>query len=279
MVVDDGSSDGSQAIIREILKERPETPFIALDENVGNTTAFNKGLALAKGKYVIDLACDDILYPYKISKQVEFFESQPADVGVIYSDVRRITEFDEVLGFHFAKQNRFFPYQGHVCAKLISTYFLPTVSMMIRKEVLDMMDGYDESLAYEDFDFWVRSSRDWKYAYQSDVLMDWVKHHDSFSKQAYKAHDRQLESTFRVCEKIRAMNPSIAEEEALIQRVKLEIRQSVITGNHKMARKFGRMLKELGAMEGLYYLLLLFNRLGIDLSSWTKVYHILRYGR
>ena len=37
--------------------------------------------------------------------------------------------------------------------------------MMMRKSVFDALGGYDESLSYEDFDFWVRAARKFKFAY------------------------------------------------------------------------------------------------------------------
>ena len=54
IIVDDGSTDNSKQEIKTYLQDYPEVQFLDLVENVGNTTAFNKGLALAKGKYIIN---------------------------------------------------------------------------------------------------------------------------------------------------------------------------------------------------------------------------------
>lgn len=277
IVVDDCSTDGSQELIRKVLANKPEVPFLALQENLGNTTAFNQGLALAKGKYVIDLACDDVLYKDKAARQVQFFESQSGRVGVVYSDVRFVTEDKDEIGFHFRNQDRWEPYQGDVYEKVIDTYFLPPQSLMIKREVFDELEGYDENLAYEDFDLWIRSSRNWEYAYQDEVLMDVIKHPHSLSTKVYKKNDKQLHSTYIICEKIKRLNKTQSEDEALARRLKYELRQAVFSANHLEATLFGLFLKELKRLDFWSRILLGINIWKLDLSWLRNWYNRLRY--
>ena len=44
---------------------------------------------------------------------------------------------------------------GDVFAAILRRYFICAPTMMIKREVLDRLGGYDENLAKEDFDFWV----------------------------------------------------------------------------------------------------------------------------
>ena len=168
IIVDDGSIDGSQREIEKWLENHPTIPFVNLQQNIGNTRAFNLGLKLAKGEYVIDLAADDILVLNRIEKQVDFFAIQKSEVGVVYTDAIYVDESGEALGDHF--QGDMIPYEGDVYHKLIDTYFIPPPTMMMRMSVLKELNGYDEMLVYEDFDFWIRSSRNWEYAYQPEKL-------------------------------------------------------------------------------------------------------------
>ena len=76
IIVDDCSTDGSVSIIKKIISRYShQIQFVALKQNVGNCKAFNQGLALATGEFVIDFSTDDLMLPDRIEKQVEFFNS------------------------------------------------------------------------------------------------------------------------------------------------------------------------------------------------------------
>ncbi len=274
IVVDDGSNDDSKAVIQEWLLAHDGVPFVNLQENLGNTSAFNQGLRLAQGKYVIDLAADDVLISNRVEKQIDFFEQQELNVGVIYSDAMYISEEGRRLQRHFAN-SRLKPYTGEVYEKVIDTYFIPPPTMMMKKEALDQMGGYDELLAYEDFDFWVRSARNWRYAYQSEVLTLIRKSDHSHSKGWYRKDDKQLYSTFKVCKKIQELNQKKSEGLALIRRVKFELRQSCFSGNHDEFDLFFELLQELTHVPTKYVLMCKLNRLRLDLSWVRNIYHTL----
>ncbi len=201
IVVDDASIDGSKGEIERILTNQ-HFVFIDLSENVGNTRAFNKAFTQSNGKYIIDLAADDVLVKDRIEKQVAFFESCNDKTGVIYSDVTYIDETSNPIGHHFS-EGKYTPYAGDIYEELIKKYFIPPPSMMIKREVLEELGGYDENLAYEDFDFWIRSSRNWHYAFQTESLTLVRRLEDSLSSKAYSKNDKQLHSTYLVCEKIK----------------------------------------------------------------------------
>ena len=266
LVVDDGSTDGSKQHITTILQKHPDVPFIDLKENIGNTRAFNKGLALAKGKYVIDLACDDVMVQDRVTNQVAFFETCAKDVGVIYSDALTISESGEILSRHFENSKRT-PYEGDVYKRVVETYFIPPPTMMMKKEVLDELGGYDGELAYEDFDFWVRSARTWKYAYQNEVLTHIRLVIGSHSDQLYHKGDKKLDSTIRICEKVFDLNSSAEEEEALAKRLKYEFRHAMITGNKESANQLMKMLNRIERPSIWHQCLWILNQLGLDLGS------------
>jgi len=73
IIVDDASNDQSPDIIRKLVEQNSQIQSILLPENLGNCKAFNKGLKLAKGEYIIDLAGDDILYEERLEHQIMQF--------------------------------------------------------------------------------------------------------------------------------------------------------------------------------------------------------------
>ena len=148
---------------------------ILTDANLGNCAAFNLGFRASGGAYLIDLAADDILLPSRVSKGVDNLESRSSDYGVEFCDVELLLESSESEGTHFKRNAdgeliEKVP-EGDVYKNLVERYVINTPGMMIRRQVLDDLNGYDESLSYEDFDFWVRSSRKYHYAFTNDVLV------------------------------------------------------------------------------------------------------------
>jgi glycosyltransferase involved in cell wall biosynthesis len=243
ILVDDASSDNSVAIIEELQRQYPSLKTILLKNNVGNCKAFNQGLAASKGTYIIDLAADDILLPDRIKQGVEFFQKFSHDVGVIFSDAEWINEEGDHQYFHSTR----FPHadipQGDIYIYLIETYFICSPTMMFRRGVMDQLNGYDESLAYEDFDFWIRSSRIFRYAYSPEVTVRKRIVKNSMSKRQQRSIQQQR-STFRVCEKIYELNRNEEERAALSRRIRYEIRMNLRQGNLKLVADYFSLLKK-----------------------------------
>ncbi len=84
--VDDGSTDRSLDIIKEY-KERDARVRIITENNAGPATARNKGLARARGKYVIFLDADDFYEPDLVSALYTLSEHAELDVAVADFDL------------------------------------------------------------------------------------------------------------------------------------------------------------------------------------------------
>ncbi len=252
IVVDDGSTDGSVQTIEQFLSghKTANIVFLPLKENQGNCKAFNKALALATGKYIIDLATDDLLLRQRISRQVAVFESLPPDYGVVFSDVYLISESGKSLGTYYprtaqGKLNTQVP-SGNVYRHLLQRAFISTPSMMIRKSVLDELGGYDERLSYEDFDFWVRSGRNYRYHFSDELLTKKRMVKGSHSQAFYrKRNNVHLASTLAVCRKALALNQTSEENEALAVCVAYHFRISVFTENRALANAYFQLLTAL----------------------------------
>jgi glycosyltransferase involved in cell wall biosynthesis len=243
IIVDDGSKDDSVSVIRQFLDDNPAdfpVKTLFLEQNAGNCSAFNQGWREATGKYIVDLATDDIMLPERLEKQVAYFEALPEDYGVIFTESQYIDEDGNPLHFHFADQYRHIrPIPtGDVYQEVLSRYFISSPTMMYRQEVLQRLNGYDEQLAYEDFDFWVRSARDYKYAYLDECTTLVRKSSGSMSRQLYKRGNLQLYSTLLVCRKAAALNQTSAENQALAKRLLYEAKHALFTANFKEAAMF-----------------------------------------
>jgi glycosyltransferase involved in cell wall biosynthesis len=281
IVVDESSSDGTPSIIHELVAQHTEVKFIPLSQNIGNCRAFNRALNFAQGEYIIDFAADDVLLPEKISNQLNFFLKLDPSYGVVFTDAEYVDENGKHIRNHchhlFSKNLIKKIPEGDVYAQVLSTYFVASPTMMVRKIVFDELKGYDENLSYEDFDFWVRSSRIFKYAYLDEVTTKIRLSKKSMSTGWYKRGDTQLHSTWLVCKKAMLLNRTEAEKVALVKRLEYEIRQSVFSENHEEAKLFYELLKETSNPGLTYNLLMILNKLKLPLSFIRRLYHQLRY--
>jgi glycosyltransferase involved in cell wall biosynthesis len=241
IVLDDASTDNSTSEILEALKDHPEVKFIQMTTNRGNCRAFNHALSFATGVFIIDLAADDLLLKQRVAKGVAALSEAGERFGVNFSDADWIAED----GTHLYRHSDRFPHHtvptGDVYKSLIELFFICSPSMMFTREVIDSLGGYDESLAYEDFDFWIRSSRRFKYCYTPEVLVKKRTVKDSMSVNQFTRGNPQLRSTYRVCEKIIDLNRSNDEKRALAKRIRYEMRVCLRLLNFSLFIDYARL--------------------------------------
>lgn len=238
IVVDDASTDNSVNFIKSIIQAYPGIQFLALTENLGNCKAFNRGLTLAKGSFIIDLAADDVLLPGRIEKGVQVLLEKGERYGVHFSDAEIMDEYGKHLYTHSGR----FPHptipQGDVYQDVVERYFICPPTVMFTRKVADVLAGYDETLSYEDFDFWIRSSRAFHYAYSPEVLVKRRISKNTLGSKQFSLFSKHSNSTYKVCEKILRLNNTRKEQEALRHRILYEIRLNIRLLNIGVALKF-----------------------------------------
>lgn len=74
IIVDDGSTDSTHAIINNYVKNFPNIYYKKLDSNYGVAVARNKAIECAKGRYIAFCDSDDIWGDNKLSEQIKLFE-------------------------------------------------------------------------------------------------------------------------------------------------------------------------------------------------------------
>lgn len=242
IIVDDASTDGSQVVIQKMVESYPTITFLSLKTNHGNCGAFNRGFELAKGDYVIDLAADDVLLPDRIEAGVVEFAHYDISYAVNFADGELIDEQGNHLSFHSDRFSSPSIPQGDIYKDIISRYFVNSPSLMVRKSVLEELHGYDESLAYEDFDFLIRASREFKFCYTPKILVKKRILSSSMSAGQFKKGSPQLFSTFKVCEKISKLNRSNEERWALRNRILYEARKALQLGEFELIFQYLKLL-------------------------------------
>jgi len=189
IVVNDGSPDNT----KEVLDQFEDQITAIHQENKGVAAARNAGIKAAKGKYIAFLDDDDLWLPNKLEKQVACLESN-ANIGLVYSDMFCFNE-KGVFPDTWAKTNPTPPVQQ--CWILFVRNFIPTPSVVVRRECLDKVGLFDETLATcEDYDLWLRLIEKWSVYFLNEPLVRYRRSENSLQSN----EERQLVNWLRVKE-------------------------------------------------------------------------------
>lgn len=233
LIADDCSSDESKAVIENWLQKHPQVIFSSNPVNLGNTKTFNKMFAIAKGDFIIDLAADDVLLADCVEKQVNaFVNSSQINLGIVYGNAELISENNKHLGYYFEvdenQKTLVPPASGDIyMAMLGQNSKICSVSSLVKRDVLENLGGYDENLAYEDLDLWIRASREYNFEFIDTVLIQKREVATSLGNQFFKKmSDRTRKinySSYLVIKKAIKLNKTTAENKALLKRLHFEM--------------------------------------------------------
>ena len=168
VVLDDCSKDDSAEIIRQWLdRHYPDAVFVEHKTNAGICRSLNEALSHAQGKYVRLLASDDRMVPGMLLRQVEAMEADSEEVGVLYSDAFQMDESGELLPKNFIETYRPLAQmpEGWIFDTLVEGNFIPGMTALIRRRCFDVVGNADEGLVFEDWDWWLRVSRQFRFKY------------------------------------------------------------------------------------------------------------------
>lgn len=186
IVIDDGSTDGSPAIL-ESLAAKDVRIIIRRQNNSGLVESLNRGCASARGQYIARMDADDISSPERLRSQVKYLDDHP-ETGIVGTWFQYISADGR---------------PGPVCPLPTSPdvirWFLmfgnciahPTV--MVRREVITRLHYYRHDAVVEDYDLWVRASEATNLANLPEVLLryrivsDSVDNRDASRRQEYAA--------------------------------------------------------------------------------------------
>jgi glycosyltransferase involved in cell wall biosynthesis len=156
IVIDDGSKDQSLSII-ESFKD-PRIKLIQNKTNKGQSYSRNKGIKESEGKYIAIMDADDIAYPERIEKQLNFLVNSNVDICFSYADL--INGFGNITGAKTITQN-----MNLLKAQLLIYCPLIHPTAFWRKESFITNElWYDEYFIYsQDYDLWTRAIKKLKF--------------------------------------------------------------------------------------------------------------------
>ncbi|MEO1291412.1 MAG: glycosyltransferase family A protein [Pseudomonadota bacterium] len=157
VVVDDGSTDATDAVVAAWAEQRPElTVRYVRQANQGGNAARNAGIAAAQGAYVAFLDSDDVWDPRKTRLQADVLEAD-REAGAVYCGLR---ETEAATGAVLSIPAHDYPEGDLLATLLVRDVTAPTSAWMIRKSVLEDAGRFDTQLrARQDWDLWIRVAK------------------------------------------------------------------------------------------------------------------------
>lgn len=204
LLINDGSTDDTDRIIKKIMKEKDINKKIRYinRENRGRILSLNEGVFLAKGKYIAIQDADDYSLKNRLIKQVEFLENHP-DIDVLGTAYIR---YDSIRNEQYVRK---YPLEDKQIKQEMCKYIpICQGSMMIKTNVIQSVGGYNkECKDAEDLDLWLRLGNNVKFAnlqepyYVYDLTLS-----NSFFHSNYKVWERNYRVFKLNCKAIKVYN-------------------------------------------------------------------------
>lgn len=230
LVVDDGSSDETEALVR---RAYPAVTYLRQPHR-GVSAARNLGIERARGDWVAFLDSDDCWMPDKLSRQRR---------AVKHSD-RVICHTDEIWIRHGRRVNPMRKHRkrgGWIYSHCLPRCAISPSTSMVRRDVLLAAGGFDESLpACEDYDLWLRLCARYPVLYLERPLATRYGGHDDQLSSKHWGMDR-----FRVTALERMLSEADLPDrhrretlEALVEKLKILVAGARKCGNEALVAAY-----------------------------------------
>ncbi|MFK8068106.1 MAG: glycosyltransferase [Gammaproteobacteria bacterium] len=153
VVVDDGSTDNTIDIIKDIEDERFR--FI-IKEHSGAPATRNRCIIEAYGDYFLWLDSDDELMPDILVNYANTLKEFP-ETDIVYGD---LDMFDESDGWNQIHSYPDHQKDQHLLPRLLKGCGIPNGGSLVKRSIYNRYGGYDESFRRaHDYDFWCRVAK------------------------------------------------------------------------------------------------------------------------
>lgn len=174
IIIDDGSKDDTEKIIRGFKEKDNRIKYISFDANKGAAAARNAGIKMSKGEYITFQDSDDEWVIDKLEKQMKVIETSSENI-VVYCGFWRIDGDEKIYIPDINILNR----EGNINKELLKGNFVDTPSILLPKKNLEKVGMFDENLSrLQDWDLAIRLSKYYEFKlideplYISYVLSD-----------------------------------------------------------------------------------------------------------
>ena len=176
LIIDDGSNDGSPAIIDAILKDCPFNAELIVRENRGLCATLNQGFSMCgSSRYFAYLGSDDIWMPEFISERIKLLDSRE-DAVLGYGHAAFIDDRGTVIDSTDEHSENWANYPDGDAVEMLLKGIAPVSStVMYRSSVLEKV-SWNENSRLEDYEMYLNLMCSGEFAFDQRVLSAW-RHH------------------------------------------------------------------------------------------------------
>ncbi|MFC7228000.1 glycosyltransferase family 2 protein [Salinirubellus salinus] len=173
IVVDDCSDDDTKHVVSQYDES---VEYLRHQENRGAPAARNTGIKASQGNFVAFIDSDDEWKPGKLKSQLQVFKnSKLTPLGAVYTGFKTINDGQEEIGTVPSKRGDIFTQQ------LMKDWVNPTSTVMVKSRCFEDVGLFDSELpARQDYDMWLRISRQFKFDYVKEPVT--ILHTDSSNR-------------------------------------------------------------------------------------------------
>jgi hypothetical protein len=165
IIIEDGSTDGTAEILSSYAKGDARIRVVS-QGNTGRAEALNRGIALAKARYVARMDADDISAAYRFKDQVDFLDAH-TDVGLIGGAYEQIDAKGASMG-----TVRFPLSDPEIREAMERDNPICHPAVMFRKAAAEAAGGYRKALLdADDYDLWLRMAERTRFANLGEVVL------------------------------------------------------------------------------------------------------------
>lgn len=233
LVVDDGSTDETQAVV---IRQFGDAVRYFYKENGGVASARNCGIARAWCAYIAFLDSDDLWLPQKLALQVAYLDQHP-NIALAFSDTLRSRE-GEILPQTFFQIHP--PAGGHVFQHLMQDNFIATLTVVVRKAALDEVGSFENYyITSEDYDLWLRIAARFQIGYIDQPLAIYSYSPDSLIRNQVRGYGHLIEVLECALQAYPDLSSSVFEEtQRRIEHLHYLVgRYALIDGDLSLARE------------------------------------------
>jgi len=180
IVIDDGSVDNTQGILKNYLKKDRRIRVIRNESNLGIANSLNIGIMEAKNEWIARMDGDDISYPQRFEKQINYLSNHP-EIDVLSTGIEGINETGGVL---FRKT---LP-EKHSLLCWETPFALAAFhgTVMMRTNKVRSVGGYSQEALLEDVELWTRLIQIARFATIPDILYQYRRSRDELKQKIQK---------------------------------------------------------------------------------------------
>jgi glycosyltransferase involved in cell wall biosynthesis len=172
IVIDDGSTDNTAEVAAQYSMIR-----YVNQRNLGLSAARNRGIRESKGAYLVFLDADDRLLPKAIEAGVTALARNPS-CAFVFGDYRHIALDGSILWEPRREQTH-----ADYLALLARNFIGMHGTVMYRSKLFDDVGPFDAGLkACEDYELYLRVSRQSPICHHGVLVAEYRQHHDSMSR-------------------------------------------------------------------------------------------------